>query len=209
MHPKFINIASTSASRNLDKPAERPAPLLRFPTVLPGVTSLPTRSTADSLAIQEAVERLMNMSLDQDQSSSSSPTSQMTPSLIRGFRATVPSSELPKQRRRMLRGGLVDEDFSGAKIGLKRLGDRARGLLTIEEDGENGSENGLGVGRRQKKRKARRSEAKRLEEKLHLEDLVKQADEIAQDKENLNVRTVSQLARLICPRGKLTQWLAT
>jgi division protein 1 len=130
----------------------------------------------------------------------------MTPSLIRGFRATVPSSELPKQRRRMLRGGLVDEDFSGAKIGLKRLGDRARGLLTIEEDGENGSENGLGVGRRQKKRKARRSEAKRLEEKLHLEDLVKQADEIAQDKENLNVRTVSQLARLVCSQEKLTQW---
>jgi division protein 1 len=114
------------------------------------------------------------------------------PSLIRGFKATVPSSELPKQRRRMIRGGLVDQDLGFEKIGLRRLGDRARGLLT--ERGEDDEVEGLGVGRktRKKRRKTRLSEGRHLEGKLHLEDLLKQADEIAQDKENLGVREVSK-----------------
>lgn len=97
---------------------------------------------------------------------------------------------MPKQRRRMLRGGVVDEGLGYEKIGLKKLGDRARGLLT-ERDEDAGSEDSLGVGRKLKRKKrARISESRHLEGKLHLEDLVKQADEIAQDKENLQVRTV-------------------
>jgi division protein 1 len=112
------------------------------------------------------------------------------PSLIRGFKATVPSSELPKQRRRMIRGGLVDADLGYEKIGLKKLGDRARGLLTERDDGQEDID-GLGVGRKhRKRRRTRMSEGRHLEGKMHLEDLLKQADEIAQDKENLHVRTV-------------------
>lgn len=78
-------------------------------------------------------------------------------------------------------------------MGLKRLGDRARGLLT-EGDEDAGSESSLDMGRKSR-RKAR--EKRRMQEgnkhskgKLHLEDLVKQADEIALDKDNLDTRTV-------------------
>jgi len=90
----------------------------------------------------------------------------------------------------MLRGGLVDQGLGYERIGLKKLGDRARGLLT-ERDKDGGSEDSLGVGRKsRRKKRARISESRNLEGKLHLEDLLKQADEIAQDKENLHVRTV-------------------
>jgi len=80
------------------------------------------------------------------------------------------------------------------KIGLKKLGDRARGLLTEGGEGEGVSD--LGVGSRGKKRrKGRHSKVGSggFGGKLHLEDLVQQADEIAQDKENLHVRTVCLL----------------
>lgn len=89
----------------------------------------------------------------------------------------------------------MDEDLGG-KIGLKKLGDRARGLLT--EKGEDEEDGELGVGRhaakeRRKKRESRRlTEGRHLEGKLRLEDLAKQADEIGQDKENLHVRQVRQ-----------------
>ena len=182
MHPKFLN-ATAGPSRN-NIPPPRPASLLRLPTALPaGITGLPSRSTADSLTIQEAVERLMSMSLDPV------PEAETTPSLIRGFKATVPSSELPKQRRRMIRGGLVDKDLGYEKIGLKKLGDRARGLLTEGEELDDPES--LGVGRKSRRKRRERTDARRRELGLHLEDLVKQADEIAQDKENLNVRSVS------------------
>lgn len=86
----------------------------------------------------------------------------------------------------------MDQGLGYEKIGLKKLGDRARGLLTERED-DIGSEDSLGVGRKsRKKKRARISEGRNLEGKLHVEDLLKQADEIAQDKENLQVRTVSQ-----------------
>ena len=187
LHPRFINPSSQSTSRSVTRPPDRPHPLLRLPTALPsGISGLPSRSTANSLTIQEAVEKLTNMSLD-----STPPTQEMMPSLIRGYRATVPSSELPKQRRRMIRGGLVDEDFGYEKIGLKRLGDRARGLLTEQPEDALGSEASFGTAKKRRKRKTRSHDARRREGKLHLEDLVKQADEIAQDKENLHVRTVS------------------
>jgi division protein 1 len=117
------------------------------------------------------------------------------PSLIKGFKATIPSSELPKQRRRLIRGGLGEEELGG-KLGLKKLGDRARGLLTEGcEDGDPRDQQELEMGRKSTRRKAR--ERRRVQDahggrgKLCLEDLVKQADEISQDKENLHTRTVS------------------
>ena len=188
MQPRMVNAArNASSSRALQRPPTRPGGLLRLPTSFPiGVTGIPTRATSNSLVIQEAVERLTSMSLDPQ---TSTAQEEELPSLIRGFRATMPSSELPKQRRRMLRGGMVDADFGYEKIGLKRLGDRARGLLT---DG-NEEEMTDGAGRRSRRRKHRRggSFGRAGTSKLRLEDLVQQADEIAQDKENLHVRTVS------------------
>ena len=173
MQPKFINPGSQNGSS-----AKRPSPLLRLPTALPGgISGMQNRSTSSSLAIQEAVEKLMHMSMDD-------AVDDHAPSLIRGFKATIPSSELPKQRRRMIRGGLVDADMGYEKIGLKKLGDRARGLLT---EGQ-GEDQGLGVGRRAR-RKMRRREPRSRDSKLLLDDLLQQAEEIKQDKENLQVRT--------------------
>lgn len=174
--------------------AQSPYPLLRLPTALPaGLSNIAKPDTSNSLAIIEAVPRLTSLSLDPPPFGPGGAL----PSLIRGFKATIPSSEIPKQRRRMIRGGLVDADLGG-KIGLKKLGDRARGLLT-DGDMAGHDENELEMGRRsRRRRKARESRRNHpdgggrggIESKLHLEDLVKQADEIAQDKENLSVRTV-------------------
>lgn len=181
--PRHLGRPSGSSSRPVN-----PYPLLRLPTVLPGgLPNLSSNQTSSSLAILEAVPRLASLSLDP---SASQTPHEPAPSLIRGFKATIPSSEMAKQRRRMIRGGLVDEDMGFEKIGLKRLGDRARGLLT--EGGE--EEPDLGVGRKGKKRRKGRHSRKSsggFGGKLHLEDLLQQADEIAQDKENLHVRTVS------------------
>ncbi|AAW46166.1 hypothetical protein CNBK1470 [Cryptococcus deneoformans B-3501A] len=187
MQPRFLNAASSS-QQSLSKSSHpgAPYPLLRLPTNLPFNKS--SRPTASSLAILEAVDNLASLSLGDV---SHPQNGQNSPSLIRGFKATIPSSELAKQRRRMVRGGIVDEDLGG-KIGLKKLGDRARGLLT--EKGEDEEDGELGVGRhavkkRRKKRESRRfTEGRHLEGKLRLEDLAKQADEIGQDKENLHVR---------------------
>ncbi|WVF66231.1 mitochondrial division protein 1 [Kwoniella sp. CBS 6097] len=193
MQPRFLNAANTSGpAKSLGKPATRPNSLLRLPTSLPqGLYSVGNQTTSNSLAIIEAVDRLTALSLE----NASNPPSgeEEIPSLIKGFKATIPSSELAKQRRRMIRGGLVDQDLGFEKIGLKKLGDRARGLLT--EGGEDdASESGeLDIGRKAKRRRRQRetrriSEGRHLQGKLHLEDLVQQADEISQDKENLHVR---------------------
>lgn len=188
LQSKFIN--RPSGSRNLDRPSKGsgPYPLLRLPTVLPGgLANITHNQTSQSLAILEEVPRLASLSLDP---SPSQTPHEPSPSLIRGFKATIPSSELAKQRRRVIRGGLVDEDLGHEKFGLKKLGDRARGLLT--ENGE--GEGDLGVGRGKKRRKGRHSRRSSVgfTGRIHLEDLVRQADEIAQDKENLHVRTVCQ-----------------
>ncbi|WVQ80400.1 mitochondrial division protein 1 [Cryptococcus sp. DSM 104549] len=191
MQSRFLGASSSSSPlpRSLNNPPPRPSspyPLLRLPSALPA-SFHNQRQTSSSLAIIEAVDKLAGLSLDDPHTGE-----EQVPSLIRGFKATIPSSEVAKQRRRMMRGGLVDEDLGG-KIGLKKLGDRARGLLTERGEGDE-DEEGLGVGRqaakrRRKKRESRRiSEGRHLEGKLKLEDLVQQAEEIAQDKENLHVR---------------------
>lgn len=117
--------------------------------------------------------------------------------LIQGFKATIPSSEMAKQRRRRVRGGLADEEVGGGKIGLKKLGDQARGLLTEgEEQNEVPDEQGtLVVGRKTKRRRRGHKDSRNHSisggKELGLEELMRQADEIGMDKDNLRVRRVS------------------
>ena len=142
-------------------------------------------------------------------------------SLIRGFKATIPTSELAKQRRRRVRGGvadddllLLDDDGQGAgsssaarlagrnKIGLKKLGDRARGLLTNEgeEQTEIELEEERSRARKSRRRRLRKGRGAKGEgarelgiiEGLGLDELTRQVKEIAVDKDNLTVRKVSR-----------------
>ncbi|ODN75955.1 mitochondrial division protein 1 [Cryptococcus amylolentus CBS 6039] len=184
MQSRFLNPSSSSQRPLSNRPPSKPYPLLRLPTKIPFPNQ---RQTSSSLAIIENVDNLASLSLDDP---ALLHPGQGPPSLIRGFKATIPSSEMAKQRRRTVRGGIVDEDLGG-ELGLKRLGDRARGLLT--EHGEADGEGELGVGRKAAKKRRKKRESRRLTEgrhdgKLRLEDLAKQADEISQDKDNLHVR---------------------
>lgn len=183
MQPKYLTQRSGTPS-GISRQVRPRHSFLRLGSSKPPLTST-------SLAIIENAESLARLSFD-PQTSDFGPRKAEPVSLIRGFKATIPSSEISKHRRRMLRGEIVDADIGGdGKLGLKKLGDRARGLLTEggeEQDGE------LAIGRksrrRKKKRDARRNSSGHLESKLHLEDLLQQADEIAQDKDNLRIRQV-------------------
>lgn len=90
-----------------------------------------------------------------------------------------------------MRGGLADEEVGGSKMGLKRLADKARGLLT-EGDMEDETERNLGVGRKQRrKRKGARSGSVGPTKQMSMEELAVEVDEIVVDKDNLRVRRVS------------------
>ncbi len=78
-------------------------------------------------------------------------------------------------------------------MGLKRLGDKARGLLT-EGDEEDELEKGLGVGRKQrKKRKGGRTGSIGPAKQMSMEELAIEVDEIGLDKDNLRVRRVGSM----------------
>ncbi|KAL1412014.1 Mitochondrial fission protein [Vanrija albida] len=188
MQSKYSRPVSPTPPVGLGRPSASSSryPLLRLPTTVPGAAALSSaKPSSTALQILERADALSRLSLD-------TPAvyvgEEPAVSLIQGFRATIPSSELPKQRRRMVRGEIVDEDIGSEKLGLKKLGDRARGLLTEGGEPEDeGQDAGRKSRRRRKKRESRRHDIHH-ESKLHLEDLVKHADEIAQDKENLRIR---------------------
>lgn len=195
MQPRYINQLGQKQTKRVDR--ERYSLLRQLPLSVPGVGRFnQPPPTATSLAIMENAEWLSRMSLGQ----AAGPSGPPSVSLIRGFKATIPSSELSKQRRRMIRGGIVDEEIGGDKLGLKQLGDRARGLLTEGGAEAEHNETTKKSRRRRKMRESRRA-TMAPETKLHLEDLLQQADEIALDKDNLCVRQVWLL--LIGPNPRL------
>ncbi|KIJ21413.1 hypothetical protein PAXINDRAFT_64281 [Paxillus involutus ATCC 200175] len=138
------------------------------------------RVTSRDLQVAEATEELLNVEVPEPEGVASDV------SLLRGFNATVPSSEKNRTRRRQLRN--VDVP----KVGLKKLGLHARGMLE-DEDGDDGesvaSEEDVvlvGSAKRKGKRKARESLS--TTKILGKSELTRQTDEIARDKENLHVR---------------------
>jgi len=100
-------------------------------------------------------------------------------SLFQGFRATIPSSERNKTRRRKTR----NVQFEGAEeLEQKRLGMEAIGLLTSDT---------TEFGGRATKRKGKKTrEFLSTSKVLGKEELGRQRREILQDKENLHVRRV-------------------
>lgn len=104
-------------------------------------------------------------------------------SLLKGFNATIPSSEKGKARRRQVRNVQFDDENEGEDSSHRKLGMQARGMLT--EGAHNDEEHGT-HGR--KRRGAKRGDALTASKILGKEELSRQRREILQDKENLHVR---------------------
>lgn len=144
------------------------------------------RVTSREMHIVEAADELLEVDVPELEGVASNV------SLLRGFEATIPSADRSRTRRRQMRN--VDTP----KLGLKKLGMNARGLLTEEEDNESQSvvseEDVVVVGRKKRKGRESLSTAKRLGK----EELARQRDEILRDKENLHVRRVRYLLSIDC-----------
>lgn len=139
------------------------------------------RVTSRDLQIVEVADELLEADVPEPEGVASNV------SLLRGFEATIPSADKSRTRRRQMR------NVETPKLGLKKLGMSARGLMVEDEDHESQSvaseEDVVVVGKRgSRKRKSRESlsTAKRLGK----EELARQREEILRDKENLHVRRV-------------------
>lgn len=182
MTPRMMNAASASTSKarssigssggHLDLATLGRAPM-RF--------SLGTRRiTSTDLQIVEATEELLRAEIPEPEGVASDV------SLLRGFKATIPSSEKGKSRRRQTR------NVETPRMGLKKLSMSARGLLMDEEhEHESASEDDtvlVGKSRLKGKRKGKPRQSLGASVKLGKEELRRQEQEIILDKENLHVR---------------------
>jgi division protein 1 len=160
------------------------------------------RITSGDLQIVEATEELLAADVPDELATRSNV------SLMRGFNATIPSAEKSRTRRRQMR------NVDAPRIGLKKLGMNARGMLMDEEGdglGEEGDHDHEGrsvaseddmvvVGRtddRGRKGKKRGRESLSAAKTLGKEELKRQTREIVRDKENLHVRRVCLILRLV------------
>lgn len=117
-------------------------------------------------------------------------------SLLRGFEATIPSARLGRERRRKERAR------DGPRLGLKHMGDQARGLLTdgtssnldadesIVSDAGGPSSSVTAPFSSREKRKERRASmrAKAAEAPLSEETLIRQDKDVKREKEDVEVR---------------------
>jgi division protein 1 len=139
----------------------------------------PHRVTSRDLQIIEAAEELLEAEIPE-------PDGIVTNvSLLRGFNATIPSADQNRARRRQMRS------VTTPRLGLKRLGMTARGLIT--EDSDVGSEEDVvlvSASESVRKGKKRGRESLSTAKKLGRDELNRQEAEIARDKENIYVRRV-------------------
>ena len=143
------------------------------------------RITSGDLQIIEATEEL----LDEDIPEPNGVASNV--SLLRGFNATIPSAEQSKTRRRQMRN--VDTP----KLGLKKLGMSARGLLAEHDDQEDDEDDVVIVGHRNIGQRKKGRESLSATKTLGKEELTRQTQEILRDKENLHVRRV-RITSILC-----------
>jgi division protein 1 len=176
-----VENSSTIATRRMDF-----ATLGRAPFRL-GVGIGTRRITSRDLQIVEATEELLDTEVPDPEGVASDV------SLLRGFQATIPSAEKSKVRRRQMR------NVETPRLGLKKMGLHARGLLAEEEDHEGQSvpsEDDIVVVAKPDPGKAKRKAKKRGRESLGAgkifgkEELTLQTKEIRRDKENVHVRRV-------------------
>ncbi|KAF7306485.1 Trp-Asp repeats containing protein [Mycena indigotica] len=173
MTPRMINsTANASLRRQTLGPASKPmanskldfATLGRAPLKL-GLGS--RRITSGDLQIVEATDELLESEIPEPDGVASDV------SLLRGFNATIPSAEQGRARRRQMRS------VETPRIGLKRLGMSARGLMTDDDEHDGHSvEKESGGGR----------ESLSTAKTLGKDELTRQSKEIIRDKENIHVR---------------------
>lgn len=182
MTPKMISTAASSSSRtpgslaayegHIDIASLGRAPL-RF-----GLGA--RRITSTDLQVAEANDELLTADVPEPVGVASDV------SLLRGFKATIPSSERGKGRRRQTR------NVDAPRIGLKKLGMNARGLLSEDayHEHESGSDDDVVVVNAPTKgRRGRRTrESLGASVALGKDELHRQEQEILLDKENIHVR---------------------
>ncbi|CAO1613561.1 unnamed protein product [Sympodiomycopsis kandeliae] len=138
-----------------------------------------------------ALTRARQASFGGDSPSSSSSfleSSDSQVSLLRGFEATTPSAKQARERRRKERAR------QGPRLGLKQMGDRARGLLTdgaADLDSADASfdasySSPSSRDTKRKERQALRSKAKDIP--LSEESLQRQSGEVVKEKDDIDVR---------------------
>ncbi|KDN45098.1 WD40 repeat-like protein [Tilletiaria anomala UBC 951] len=133
--------------------------------------------TSTDLRIQEASDQILLTAAMGDVEEPTGIAAEV--SLLRGYQATIPSALEGKSRRRKARGR------DAPHMGLKSMGNSARGLLTDGDAAE--SQRDVSISR--EARKARRSAAAKGKEiPLSEEELQEQLGDILTDKENLSVR---------------------
>ncbi|KIY45253.1 WD40 repeat-like protein [Fistulina hepatica ATCC 64428] len=140
--------------------------------------ALKRRVTSRDLQIFEVTDELLQADVPE-------PPAEI--SLLRGFNATIPSSEASKTRRRQMRN--VDTP----RLSLKKLSVDARGLLQMDDaQSVASSEDDVVVigphAGKGKKRLKRGRESLSTAKMLGTDELLRQTKEIMRDKENLHVR---------------------
>ncbi|KAF8588537.1 WD40 repeat-like protein [Ramaria rubella] len=182
MTPRMINAAASSSKHSVNVPS-RVSHQLDFASL--GRTPLrlnlgSRRVTSRDLQIVEATPELLREDVPEPEGVASDV------SLLRGFKATIPSASRGKIRRRQARN--VDVGL----LGLRGLESNSRGLLEDENvSAGQTSEDGPGfVSNKNSKWKPKRRGRQSLGagKSFGKEELERQADEILRDKENIHVR---------------------
>ncbi|CED83899.1 FOG: WD40 repeat [Phaffia rhodozyma] len=195
-NPRFIaNASNHPVNRQTLAPPSRTSIMTPLKMTMPSLG--PRQKTSASLSILEAIPSLLSAPLPEP--SSSSTDSNTAVSLLRGFQATVPSSERGKERRRKVRGNLAEVGLGGGRLGVKRLAAQNSGLLGASGEENEDGEVEEGVMMTGKERRRRRREKAKLaassskggsfaKHELGREELLRMEDEIKWDRENLVVR---------------------
>ncbi|KAF8665083.1 hypothetical protein AX16_000551 [Volvariella volvacea WC 439] len=186
MTPRMINSTVSSRPHGSLNPSSSKldfATLGRAPQRLGLVGIHSQRITSRELQIVEATDELLEADVPEPDGVASNV------SLLKGFNATIPSADAGRTRRRQMR------NVETPRLGLKKLGMNARGLLTDgrDEDGQSvASEedvvmvNSKGGGKGKKGKRGRESLS--ASKTLGKDELSRQRKEIMKDKENLHVR---------------------
>lgn len=182
MTPRMVNSTAAVASRprNSLLQSRTSSPRMDFATLVraPLRLGLGSRTiTSGDLQVLEATDELLLADIPEPEGVASDV------SLLRGFQATIPAADQGRMRRRHMRN--VDTP----RLGLKKLGMNARGLLKEGPDNEGSatSEDDLVVVSSQQKRLKGR-ESLSAQKRLGKDELTRQISEIVRDKENIHVK---------------------